>query len=235
PKSPPGRVGVLSPLEPIMNRTLAAAILALPALSPAAGPLISPAAAQTAIELAEAPLRLPSAGLTMRLPVGTETTISEAGSVVRASCAAPDQSWLLRVETRYSSNRELTATEVADSVLTELKKRYGRGRGSLESTEAKVLLEEDVKTSDTAGVGGRFYVSLPSTGRRTRQMQLYTVFSPRPGMFVSFDMLCLEPDYEEAREAYEVAVATAEFTDPALVSAARHAAIEAGATFLAGL
>src|SRR5690606_4655437 len=44
-----------------------------------------------------------------------------------------------------------------------------------------------------------------------------------------------EPNFEEAKEAYEVAVASAEFTDPALVSAARHAAIEAGATFLAGL
>lgn len=217
-----------------MNRTLAAALVALPAPGLLPGPLTPAAAAQTAVELAEEPLRLPSAGLIMRLPVGTETTISEAGSVVRASCSPPDQSWLLRVETRYSRNRELTATEVAESVLQDVKKRYGRGRDALESTEARVLLEEEVEIGDV-GAGGRFYVSLPSTGSRTRQMQLYTVFSPRPGAFVSFDMLCLEPDYEEARKAYEVTVATAEFTDPALVSAARHAAIEAGATFLAGL
>jgi hypothetical protein len=223
PATPPSR-------SPIMNRAIAAALTALTAL------IATPAAAQTAVELAEEPLRLPSAGLTMRLPVGTETTISEAGSVVRATCAPPDQTWLLRVETRYSRNRDLSATDVADSVLQEVKKRYGRGRGErLESTEAKVLLEEDVETNESAGVGGRFYVSLPSTGGRTRQMQLYTVFSPKPGAFVSFDMICMEPAYEKAREAYEVAVATAEFADAALISAARHAAIETGATFLAGL
>lgn len=220
-----------------MNRTIAAALATFCSLSLLGGPLAAPAAGQNAIELSEEPLRLPSAGLTMRLPVGAESTISEAGSVVRATCAPPDQSWLLRVETRYSRNHELTAPEVADSVLQELKARFGRrgASGEVISTETKVLLEEEVQTNDTAGVGGRFYVSLPSTGRGGRQMQLYTVFSPRPGAFVSFDMVCMESQFEGAREAYEVSVATAEFTDPALVSAARHAAIEAGATFLSGL
>ncbi len=213
-----------------MYRTLAALIISL-----AAGPVA--ASAQVAVELSETPLTLASAGLTMRLPVGTETQVNEAGAVVSASCAPPDQSWLLSVETRYSSNRELTAPEIAASVLEELKARYGRrgASGAVVHTEVEVLLEEEVVTTEGAGAGGRFYISLPGAAGKPRQMRMYTIFQPRPGAFVSFDMVCLEPEYEHAREAYEVSVATAEFTDPALVSAARHVAIEAGASFLASL
>ncbi|MFG0286438.1 MAG: hypothetical protein ACF8R7_18650, partial [Phycisphaerales bacterium JB039] len=197
---------------------------------------VAPALAQVGIELSAEPLHLASAGLTMRLPVDTQTQISEAGPVVSAVCVPPDQSWLLKVETRFSSNRELSAPQLAQTVLDQLRERYGRRgvSGEIISSEAKVLLQEEVRTTEGAGVGGRFYVSLPGAGGKPRQMRLYTIFQPRPGAFVSFDMICLEPAYEEARQAYEVSVATAEFMDPALVTAARHSAMEAGATFQIG-
>jgi hypothetical protein len=206
----------------------------------------------TGLLLSKEPFRMDSVGLAMNLPEGAIAQSTRVGDklAVQLTPPPPDSSWLVNIQTPQSTNEKLTAEEVATDVLNKLLASVGvldrkvTNDGKLvekvSSTSGTIL--EPVRGFEITGIApehrrpaARFYVRLPRGEKEPAVIRGYTVFRVAPGRFVTFDLATTEPVFAASKLAYETTVGTVRFTDPALQSATRGAAVEAGIDLIMNL
>ncbi|MBX3359972.1 MAG: hypothetical protein KF705_00825 [Phycisphaeraceae bacterium] len=64
------------------------------------------------VEFAESLYRIESIGLTMQLPAGSTTQLTRDGSKVTARVLAPDQTWIINIESRETTSQRPLSTVV---------------------------------------------------------------------------------------------------------------------------
>jgi hypothetical protein len=197
-------------------------------------PSSSAASQTTVVEFADTPFRIDSIGLSMLLPQGATTNLTREGSKVTARILAPDQTWIINVESRETTSQR-PVPDVVDAIRDQVLASVGvrNSDGSVGSTQGKVL----DRTPDLSLKGGpaeRIYILVPGPGGPA-SVKGYTVFNPQPGRYLTFELLTPEPALKQASPIYEAVVATASFEDPSKLSAARQAAVAAGVSIMSQL
>lgn len=204
------------------------------------------------VELATDPFRLESVGLSIRLPAIALAQRNSVGDqqTVQVVPGGPNPEWMFNIQTPQSRNTAATAETVAEDVLEQIRKSVGvidrkvdgKGKVTEKVVSSKAVVLQPVKelklapeSAQAARPGANFYVKLPGEGKQPAVVRGYTVFRVEPGRFVTFDLTTTEPAYQRARLAYETSIATARFSDPGTMAAARGAAVEAGVALLGRL
>lgn len=230
----------LSPLLVLV----AASLAATPAFAqPRAGsgtaaskqtPTAKPIAQTTVVEFADIPFRIDSIGLSMLLPEGATTNLTREGSKVTARILAPDQTWIINIESRETTSQR-PLTEVVDAIRDQVLASVGirNSDGTVSSTQGKIL-DRKPDLSLKGGIAERIYMLIPGPSGPA-SVKGYTVFNPQPGRYLTFELLTPEPAYKQAGPIYEAVVATATFEDPSKLSAARQAAVAAGVSIMSQL
>jgi len=193
----------------------------------------------------EAPYRVESMGLSVRMPEGVTVSSTSTTDGVRSFVATPeDNTWLLRVLSPRVSDGSLTPSDVTDTMITEIVEPGGGQEGgrrptmdgmSLKTKDGRKEVFGRVDDLQTGGAeGSRFYVSIAQpTG--SELVTGFTVFRPAPGMLLVFELNCLKSEFARARPVYEAIIATAEIRDPEELASERAAGVVAGETLLADL
>ncbi len=205
-----------------------------------APPPARPAPAQTAttaIELAEPPYRVENLGLSISLPVGAQIESTQVGPAERGFyMRSPDGRWFLRLLTKASTDRNLSADDVAESLIESLlatraliDPKTGAPKGS--GVEILDRTRDLVVQSHPAA---RFYSAVPAVDG-ARIVNGYTIFAVEPGRFAILQLDTTAPEFPSVRPAYEMVVATARFEDPNLAAAERKSGLGAAEAFLATL
>lgn len=234
-----------------------------PAATPGAAPAKPAPAAQPktkaetitlvpgAIEMSDELFRLDAAGLAMHLPLNAKAQITAAAVDASAKVTPPDgdQSWVIGIQVKRTRDKTQNPESVCRGVLQQLLasvgvvNRDGRDREGnvvekLLSTKGTVI--EPVKNvivraerPEFERPAARFYVKIPREEGKSALVHGYTVFQTAPGEFVLFDVKTLDSDFAKSRPVYEATLATARFSDVAMLMANRGAAVEAGSDFLA--
>jgi hypothetical protein len=199
----------------------------------------------SAVELSPEYFKVPSAGLIMHLPVGSQTQTTGAGEAISTQVMAKDQSWLINIKTAVTKSHR-TATEVATEVRDQLLAMVApieKGRDQqLKNGQTRARVLKDVsplviatEKPDQARPAANFYLSMPRGEKDSPIVRGYTVFEVAPGRYVTFDLAVPEPNFAAARSAFETSVGTARFADAAAASAARGSAVERGMELLGKL
>lgn len=214
-------------------------------------------ATPTPIEWSDTPFHLKSVGLSLRLPTGVMSQITGTGEQSSAQLMADDSTWLVNLQVPVSKNTKATPETVASEVRDQLLAAAGvvdrtitqdghikeKGRDNSERLAAsQAVVVEDVKALVIPGAkpeesrpAARFYVKLPGADKSPAVVRGYTIFMTAPGHFVTFDLATPKSNFPKARPLYEAIIATARFTDPRALDAARGTAIETGVAFLDAL
>ena len=203
-----------------------------------AQPTQPPAPAAGAVPLASDPVRIESVGLSFLVPEGSTVQRVGAGTTNHVSVTPKDNTWTFRIQSRQSTNKDLSVRDIAQTALTQLQASVGvmdSKREKIISTLATVL-DQDQNLTIADHHAERFYVRLPRADARGHPLvpivRGLTVFQVEPGQFVTFELITTEPQYDHARIAYETTVATARFTDPAKLNAIRRGGIQLGQAVL---
>lgn len=179
--------------------------------------------------------RVESIGLAMMLPEGATTQLSRDAGKTTARILAPDQSWIINIESRETTNQTMSLSEVATAIQDQILASVGvqNADGKLVSTRGKVL-SRSPGLQLKGGMAERVYVSTPTVGAPST-VRGYTIFNPSAGRFVTFELLTPEQGYSAAAPVYEAIVATVEFEDPSVINAVRQQAIAAGQSLFSQL
>lgn len=205
------------------------------------GAAITPATGQTTqtsparIALAEDPMEIRSLGLSIRLPVGARLDTSSIGaSNASFTLYSEDNTWIMRLHSPKSRDRELTTVEVAEGLIEEMKATRAKS-GRIAEGESKSGVEL-IARNDNLLINGarasRFYAKI-ARGDGAKLVSGYTVFPLSPGQFAIFQLDCIDAEFDRARSAYETVLATVAITDPAELAADRAAGLLAGDRLLA--
>ncbi len=202
----------------------------------------------TAVDFADEPVRLETVGLTMRVPAGATIQTSQAGTQTTVQVMGPESRWLMIISTPRVGVAAETPTAYLDRALLEAlsgntikDQRTGETIAVQGSVTARTPNFSVPGSMDAAGKpmpGERASLSIPPTtagggGAATRRT--LTVFRPTDDLFCVIELLCPEAEFAAATRVYELAVATAVFSDPGRLAASRRDAALAGIAFLRGL
>lgn len=219
---------------PTLRQTLAAlALLVAPAAT-----LAQPAPAEPApapIALTDQPFEIKSLGLTIRLPVGARLdTSSVGGSNASFTLFAENNTWIIRMHSPASRDKELTAPEIAEGLLEELRKTVtGVDPRTKRPVQGGVtILDRNDALIINGSPAARFYARVPRIDGAVL-VSGYTVFHHSPGQFVIFQLDCIDAEYPRARVAYETILATVRLRGAAELNADRAAGLLAGDRLLA--
>lgn len=222
---------------------LAAGALALLAPVQAGGaqpgqPPQTPAAATpTSIALAEEPLRLPSAGLTMLTPAGSvasTTRIGEAATVrIVPDAAGPDDPrWLINLQTIRPPDDGHTPRSILEAILEAKAESVGTldTSGSIRSSRAGLIAHDfNLTINDTPAA--RAYLAVPEVDGST-MAHGYTVFQNGAQRFLVLELITPVDDLPRTRPIYETSVATVRLEDPTALATRRAAAIASGVALM---
>lgn len=241
-----------------LSRSIAVMLLAgstLPALAqsntqpnsqpnskPNSKPSTDPVAKTAVVTFATDAYRIDSIGLSMNLPEGSTTQLSRDGTKTTSRILAPDQTWLINIESHQSSTSDRTLAQVTDAIRDQALASVGEtnDQGELLRTRGAVL-ERQTGLNLPGGPAERVYVLIPGapaeSGRKsgTATVHGYTVFNPGPGRYITFQLLAPEPAFKAVAPIYEAVVATATFVDPARIGAERQQAIATGGSYFSQL
>lgn len=194
------------------------------------------------VTFAPDPYRIDGLGLSIQLPEGSTTQLTRDGSKTTSRILAPDQSWLINIESHQSGSTERSLAEVTDAIRDQALGSVGRmsDDGRLLSTRGGVL-ERQSGLNLKGGAAERVYVLIPGApaeqgrAQATATVHGYTVFNPAPGRYVTFQLLVPEPAFKNVAPIYESIIATASFVDPAKLGAERQQAVATGASLFSQL
>ncbi len=187
------------------------------------------------VVLTDQPFEIRSLGMMLRLPLGARLDTSSVGAANASfTLFAEDNTWILRLHSPQSRDKELTAPEVAEGLLEEM-----RSTLALRDPKTNKLRPADVKDierDDNIVINGlrasRFYARLARVDG-TVLVTGYTVFPIAPGKFAIFQIDCIDAEFEKVKNVYETILATVEIRDPAELAADRAAGVLAGERLLA--
>lgn len=207
----------------------------------------SPAEAQVnpdTVELDPTPVRLPTAGIAVHIPVGSTANTTWVGPQASLDILAQDQTWLIKVVTIRPSDPTLTRQQLAEQILRQLKEsvsvrqirpgEHGPEVQPGQSLGQVLAFEPELTISGRAA--SRLYFQAPAPGSDTAALvHGHTVLAHGPGRFVTFELITTATEFSRTRRIYETVVAGARLEDPDQAAAARAAAIETGVALRARL
>jgi len=172
------------------------------------------------IEFADTPFRVPSLGLTMRLPPGVRIdTSSLLGGESAFTIAAPGNEWIIRGLTTHTRDDSLTPQGVAASLVTGLLNPEDV-RESLQEWDVNIagargrLLDrdEEIVVSDLAAT--RFYTQVERPGGEQVAIG-YTIIWLAPSEFLLFEISTAMEALPTVRPMFEAILDRVEIRDPA--------------------
>ncbi len=210
-------------------------------------PAPAPAKASPLIEFSDKVVRLESAGVSMKLPLGCNATTNTAVDASSLQVRPEDSTWLLQIESPRTSRGDITLKAVCDVMIDQLlatsarvvdKSVEKRDRDFefgkvLQAVRGKLVERQDSLTLTGWPPAARFYVETypdNTTGSDSRLgvIRGFTVVQISADRFVTFEFRTPKPNFADARVVYETMVATSTFADPATVQTGRKGALEGG-------
>lgn len=208
----------------------------------ASSPGQAPAADPGVVELAQDPLDLPTIGVRVFAPVGSEAHTETVGAEAKGTIIAKDQSWAINIAGPRTSNPDTTITAATDAALKQLAESAGvaevdRSRNaSMVGTTIKLLSREPapggpklfIKNGVREYEFERFYASMPSVFGKAATVRGFAITKVAPTQFITFELITTEPLLPVARRIFETVIAAAEIDDPTRANAERATAVKAG-------
>ena len=228
-----------------MNRSLATLLILIAGAGTAQGqstqaaPSVptattTPAKASPLIEFSDKVVRLESAGVSMKLPLGCNATTNTAVDASSLQVRPEDSTWLLQIESPRSSRSDITLKDVCDVMIEQLlatsarvvdKSVEKRDRDFKFGKVLQAVRGQLVERQDSLSLTGwppaaRFYVETypdDTTGSDSRLgvIRGFTVVQISADRFVTFEFRTPKPNFADAKIVYETMVATSAFADPA--------------------
>lgn len=188
------------------------------------------------VAFGERPLRLPSVGLTVKVPEDATAESSMAGEAASAQIIPDDQTWMIDIQTPRTGVRDATPRSVADEIIQQVLAASGTIYldGQAAAVRGRVMERADNLVLP-GGEASRFYLEIHGERGQPSTVRGYTVFKVSADRFVTFDLRAAMSEFSKARRIYETVVGTATFADATAVEAGRKAAIEAGLRLFAEL
>jgi len=192
------------------------------------------------MDFSDAPYRVESMGLSLRLPEGATVSSTSTTDAVRSFLVSPaDNSWLLRVLAPRTTDGSVTAASVVDSMVTEILDPDGdratMDKMALQTKDGRKRVFDRIDELETSSaLGARFYLAVKQSNGQ-ELVTGYTVFRPAPGQLLVFELTCLGSELARVRPLYETIIAVSEIADPAELASQRAAGVAAGETLLADL
>lgn len=168
------------------------------------------AQAQTAQVTFDAkPTRMDALGLSVILPTGSDAEISSYGSNATMGVELPQDLGVMVIKGQKSTNDSLTASQVIDSIIEQLRKANGRQNfdGSVIDSNVRTL-DRTRNLAAGALLGERVYLEFPEFQGDPALVRGFTVFRVEPRRFVVFDLMTELSKFERARPVYETVVGT---------------------------
>jgi hypothetical protein len=188
-----------------------------------------------ATSLQSAPTRIDALDLSFFLPVGSVAETTSFGANATMGVELPGGLGVIVIKGQRSTDNELTAEAVADSMIEQLKAVRGVQDGATGQFHGIGQLVDRTKIQLSGIAGERFYIRLPAAGAGVAMVRGVSVFRTEPGRFIVFDLMSEAHRFEESRRVYETVVGTMEVTDRDALAARRAGAIERTQSLLAGL
>ncbi len=185
----------------------------------------TPPPTPTSVELDSEPLRIDALNLNIFLPVGSVSETTSFGNNVNVGVGFPDKIGVMIIKEQRTSNADLTLSQVAKSVLTQLTRFANSRTGS--------VLAHDKELKVGFWTGQRFYVRIPGTDGKPDTVRGMTIFQTQPQRFIIFDLTTLYRDYDKCKVMYETSIATMDLGNPTDEEVRRAAAIRRTLDFLA--
>lgn len=227
---------------PALLLTLATAAAAQPSAKTAEP---APDPADWGVKLAAEAVHAESVGITIHVPIGSITEHSAYQKIATTKIILPDDRGAVILQERRTTRLELTTEEVADEFITELLSlvpNFGweipegqednpdlRDPDDLQVVASgAIVMERDKARKIGEYTADHAYVMLPRTGTKEVTIRGCTLVKTSPGRFVLLELLTSGSDYKQAREMYEVMLATVVIDDPTEAAARRAAAVGMG-------
>lgn len=241
-----------------MNRQIAILVIAsvaaagtalgqAPATTPDASATPAPTKASPLIEFSDKIVRLESAGVSMKLPLGCHATSSTAVDASSVQVMPEDSTWLLQIESPRSTRADMTLKEVCDAMINQLLLRSARladqkietrdsgfefGKYS-EAVRGKILERNDDLQITGWPPAARIYVEtypgdIPGKDVGLGIVRGFTIVKVASDRYVTFEFRTPKPNFDDSRVIYETMVATSTFADPATIQTGRKGALEGG-------
>nr|AQQ74908.1 hypothetical protein [uncultured bacterium] len=218
-----------------------------PTRQQAADPAPAPAPADAMVPLAEHPYDAPALGISIYLPEDSVVT-AQAISVGtgRLQVQPRGKEWLLQVYNQRSTNKNLTLTEVLDSIIKQRQNAEAKAQGEfgkiIDPKTRKPVVSQPFERTESLTVNGveaaRVYMGFRHLqGRAARDLTTtgYTVFRSGPGEFLIAQIDTPDTEFERSRRVYETILATVTFRDMSAIQADRAAAILTGTQLLSSV
>lgn len=234
---------------------LALALAALLAGTPAAGQTVlrNPAQSQAAspaptatIDLAEDPIRIPSAGLTIFPPAGSTSTTTRLGEqitirIAPETFAADGTRWFINLQTIRPPEPGHTPRSILERILQSKAESVARIRAK-EQDESGTRIDPDTQFAHASQAGlishdfnltisgqpaSRAYIAAPELDG-TLTAHGYTVFQNGAQRFLVIELIAPPENLATLRPMYETSVGTVRLEDPTELASQRAAAIAAG-------
>ena len=188
-----------------------------------------------ATNLSREQLRIETVGLSMSVPEGSVVVQASTGDGTLSFNVVPGENeWAMAVSTRRTKSDQTSVQQMAEGITKQmlaLAPLLDAKTREMTYSRVEVLHRDmDFRVAGCATPGARLYFAIPNENG-PRGIKGYTVFKPLPGLFVLFELSTAEPQFDKARAAYELAVATAAFVDPTVALKARADALANGLAF----
>ncbi len=200
----------------------------------------TPAPAQTStavVELSDRPVVRESLGLRLFLPIGAEAQTYELGDRSSLTVLLPNSLGVINIQDSASAP-EATLSSICDGIIRsrlsidpprQLPKPNQRmGRGALLSRAPNLTIAQAHGPSHLAE---RLYLAIEDSSSSAAVMG-YTVIKPTPTRVLTFELITDPNRYAEARNMYELTVASATIEDPTNIAEKRRLGIETGVRWL---
>ncbi len=206
-----------------------------------------PAKASPLIEFSDKLVRLESAGVSMKLPLGCHATSSTAVDSSSVQVMPEDSTWLVQIESPRSTRADMSLQEVCDALINQLllrsahlsdQKTAKHDSGFEFGKYSEAVRGQIVERNDDLKITGwppaaRIYVEtypgdIPGKEAGLGIIRGFTIVKVASDRYITFEFRTPKPNFADARIMYETMVATSTFADPATVQTGRKSALEGG-------
>ncbi len=195
------------------------------------------------IPLSDEPYDAPALGLSLYLPEDSVIT-SQAITVGtgRLQVQPRGKEWLLQVYNQRSTNKQLTLTEVVDSIIKQRQESEMKApleHSIVDPRTRKAIASQPFERTDNLSIAGvpaaRVYMGFRQLAGRSLTTTGYTVFNTAPGEFLIAQFDTPDKEFERTRRLYETILATVVFRDMSGLQAERAAGLLTGMQLLSSI
>lgn len=190
------------------------------------------------VQLADEPVKIEAAGMTVRVPAGATVSSQFVDSATSVQVTGPGAKWVMTIAAPKTGDLNATVAQASEKALKDIMfsdvLKDPRSGETLASRGEILDRVTQLRIPGSAATGERFYVAMPRTDG-TRLVRGVTFFKPLPDRFVKFELAVAETEFPAARAAYELSIASASFSDPKAMQDNRRDMIRTGVDLIARL